>query len=103
MRRRQLLDMLTAEKNRRSSAAKRLQKPIEAHIAWLIADLARVALSWMPAIRQSPVWREQDDLLQSIPASVLASVGRDGRTAGVGYVRAEAARGPRRSGAPQPR
>jgi transposase len=66
-RRRQLLDMLTAEKNRRSSAAKRLQKPIEAHIDWLIADLARVDAELDAAIRQSPVWREQDDLLQSIP------------------------------------
>jgi transposase len=65
-RRRQLLDMLTAEKNRRSSAAKRLQKPIEAHIAWLIADLARVDAELDAAIRQSPVC-EQDDLLQSIP------------------------------------
>lgn len=66
-RRRQLLDMLTAEKNRRSSAAKRLQKPIEAHIDWLTADLARVDAELDAAIRQSPVWREQDDLLQSIP------------------------------------
>jgi len=66
-RRRQLLEMLTAEKNRRSSAAKRLQKQIDAHIDWLIADLARVDAELDATIRQSPVWREQDDLLQSIP------------------------------------
>jgi transposase len=66
-RRRQLLEMLTAEKNRRSSAAKRLQNQIDAHIDWLIADLARVDAELDATIRQSPVWREQDDLLQSIP------------------------------------
>lgn len=66
-RRRQLLEMLTAEKNRRSSAAKRLQKQIDAHIDWLIADLARVDAELDATIRQSPVWREQDDLLQRIP------------------------------------
>lgn len=66
-RRRQLIEMLTAEKNRLSSARSSLRKRIEAHIDWLTSELRRVDADLDTAIRQSPVWREQDDLLQSIP------------------------------------
>lgn len=66
-RRRQLVEMLTAEKNRLSSAPTRVQKRIQAHIAWLTTELARVEKDLDHAIRNSPVWREQEDLLQSVP------------------------------------
>jgi transposase len=66
-RRRQLIEMLTAEKNRLSSARQSLRKRIEAHIDWLTSELRRVDVDLDNAIRQSPVWREQDDLLQSMP------------------------------------
>lgn len=66
-RRRQLLDMLTAEKNRLPTAPKRVQKRITAHVTWLTTELARVGEELDEAIRQSPVWREQEDLLRSVP------------------------------------
>ena len=66
-RRRQLVEMLTAEKNRRGSAPMPLRKRIEAHIDLLTHELTVVEGELATAIRQSPVWREQDELLQSLP------------------------------------
>ena len=57
--------MLTAEKNRRSMAPKRMVKEIDQHIAWLEKSLARIQDDMQKAIRNTPVWREKDDLLQS--------------------------------------
>lgn len=66
-RRRQLLELLIAEKQRHSQAAARLKPGIATHITWLTAELQRVDADLTLAIRHSPVWREQDDLLQSMP------------------------------------
>jgi transposase len=66
-RRRQLIEMLTAEKNRLSHTRPSLRKRLEAHIEWLTRELRRVDADLDTAIRHSPVWREQDDLLQSMP------------------------------------
>jgi transposase len=66
-RRRQLVDMLTAEKNRLSSAPPRVRADIQAHITWLEQRLADLNTAIGTAIRSSPVWREHDDLLQSTP------------------------------------
>ena len=66
-RRRQLLDRLTAEKNRLGSAPRTIQADIQAHITWLERRLADLNEDLGTAIRASPVWREQDDLLQSTP------------------------------------
>jgi transposase len=66
-RRRQLLDRLTAEKNRLGRAPPTIQADIQAHIAWLERRLAALNDDLGHAIRASPVWREQDDLLQRTP------------------------------------
>jgi len=67
-RRRQLLDMLQAERNRRGQARdRRLQRRIEAHIQWLTKAIADVERDLHDTIRSSPVWREKDDLLTSVP------------------------------------
>ena len=66
-RRRQLIDMLTAEKNRLSSARKPVRKGIAAHITWLERRLSEADDEISTTIRNSPVWREQDNLLQSTP------------------------------------
>ncbi len=66
-RRRQITAMLTAEKNRLSRAPRRVQKRIEAHIRWLHAELARFDEDLDQTIRHSPIWREQEGLLQSVP------------------------------------
>lgn len=66
-RRRQVVQMLTAEKNRRPMAPKRLHKDLDRHIAWLEEALRRLDDELQKTIRNSPAWREKDDLLQSVP------------------------------------
>lgn len=66
-RRRQLVEMLTAEKNRLLSASLPIRKRVRAHIAWLERELEPTNTELSEAIRQSPVWREKDDLLQRVP------------------------------------
>jgi len=66
-RRQQLVIMLTAEKNRFATATKRLRKDIQAHIHWLEKRLKDLDAQLDQSIRQSPVWREKDQLLQSVP------------------------------------
>jgi transposase len=66
-RRRQLVEMLTAEKNRLNSAPTPVRTSLRTHIAWLERALRHTDCELAHAIRESPVWREQDDLLQSVP------------------------------------
>jgi len=67
-RRRQIVDMLTMEKNRLSIAAtERLQKELKKHIAWLEEALRRANDDIDTAVRKSPAWREKEDLLRSVP------------------------------------
>lgn len=66
-RRRQLVERLTAEKNRRARAPGAIRADIQAHITWLAQRLADLDTDIGSAIRASPLWREHDDLLQSTP------------------------------------
>jgi len=66
-RRRQLVDMLTAERNRLSCAPVGLRKELQAHIRWLERRIAGLDTDLDHAIRTSPVWRAQEDLLRSTP------------------------------------
>jgi transposase len=66
-RRRQLVEMLTAEKNRLGSARKPVRTSLRTHIAWLERELTHRDRDLAHAIRESPVWREKDALLQSTP------------------------------------
>lgn len=70
-RRRQLVDMLQAEKNRLGQAIGRPQraakKSLKKHIAYLERELAMADGDLQRLVRESPVWRERDDLLQSVP------------------------------------
>jgi transposase len=66
-RRRQLLEMLTAEKNRMAIAHKQLKSKILSHIEWLKKEIADLDHELRERIENSPVWRVKDDLLQSIP------------------------------------
>jgi transposase len=66
-RRRQLLEMLTAERNRLGLARTPVARQIRRHIRWLERELADVDADLGRLIEQSPVWRAQDDLLQSVP------------------------------------
>lgn len=66
-RRRQLIGMLTAEKNRRSRARGAMGDHIDAHIVWLEDQLRTINRQLGEAIQQMPVWRERGLLLQSVP------------------------------------
>ncbi len=66
-RRRQLVEMRTAEQNRLGSAPRGLRPQIEAHLRWLARQLDHLDTDLRAAVQASPVWRVQDDLLQSMP------------------------------------
>ena len=66
-RRQQVMTMLVAERNRLSSATMAVRPSIEAHIAWLKQQLDDLDQCLRQTLRQSPVWREKDDLLRSVP------------------------------------
>lgn len=66
-RHRQLVDMLTAEKNRLRAAPKRVRGNIEAHIAWLEKRLKEVDKETRGFVKSMPVWREKDEIIQSAP------------------------------------
>jgi transposase len=75
-RRRQLVEMLTAEKNRRSRAPKVLHRSIDEHIRWLEKRIAGLDEELGTMIRGTPLWRERDELLRSVPGvgNVLSSI-----------------------------
>lgn len=66
-RRRQLVEMLVAEKNRRGLASRVVQRRLDAHITWLEREIAAADADIATRIRQSPVWREREQLLRSVP------------------------------------
>jgi len=67
-RRRQLVDMLTAEKNRLLTAPEWTRADIEAHIAWLKQCLKKVDKDLATLLKQSPLWRETERILRSTPS-----------------------------------
>ena len=67
-RRRQLLEMLHAERQRRPRARGRVvRRSLDAHIRWLERQVIDTDATLEAAIQASPVWRVQDQLLQSVP------------------------------------
>ena len=70
-RRRQLLEMRQAEANRLAMVLGRHQygvrKSLKKHLAFLDRELAMTDSDLEGMVRRSPVWRERDDLLQSVP------------------------------------
>lgn len=66
-RRRQLITMLVAEKNRAHVAASAVQKSVAKHVRWLERELTGVDDDLASAIRESAVWRAKEDLLRGVP------------------------------------
>ena len=66
-RRHQVMTMLVSEKNRLGSAIGAVTPRIEAHIAWLEQELSDLDKGLRQTLRRSPVWREKDDLLRTVP------------------------------------
>lgn len=66
-RRRQIIEMIGAESQRAKRATARLKKSIARLLKALEKELASVDTDIDDAVRGSPVWREKEDLLQSVP------------------------------------
>jgi transposase len=70
-RRRQLVEMLGAERNRLGQVFGRgkrsVKKSLKDHIAFLERELTIADTDLGQMIRRSPAWRQKDDLLQSVP------------------------------------
>jgi transposase len=66
-RRRQLIEMLTAERNRLKSAPTVTAERIAKHLAWLESELAEVDHDLHHHLNQSEPWQAKADLLQSTP------------------------------------
>lgn len=66
-RRRELVEMLTAERNRLGCVPAVLHREIRAHIRWLEARLKQRDHELDRTLRNSPLWREREDLLSSVP------------------------------------
>jgi transposase len=66
-RRRQLVGMLTAERQRLDTALPAVRCHIQRHIAWLEQELADLDRHLHDAVQASPLWREREDLLRSVP------------------------------------
>jgi len=67
-RRRQLIDMIVAETNRKKAiASKRIVREIDRHLLYLQKLLTELDGDLDDAIRASPVWREKEELMVSVP------------------------------------
>jgi transposase len=67
-RRRQVVAMRTAEEHRLGATRVTLVRTrIQAHLAWLDTELRDVDEDLRQRLQASPLWREQDDLLRSVP------------------------------------
>lgn len=67
-RRRELVQMLTAEKNRLTLATATVRKDITAHIRWLQKRIDDADQELRRRIREHDSWRITDTLLQSVPS-----------------------------------
>ena len=66
-RRRQVVDTITAEKNRKGTAHPALQEQIQRHIDWLEEELKELEDEIDQLIQQSDEWREKAAILSSVP------------------------------------
>ena len=66
-RRRQVVGMVTAEKNRLHTAHPPVRDDVLQHIAWLEDNLSKLDKTLDESVRKSPLWREKNDLLRSVP------------------------------------
>ena len=65
-RRRQLVEMITAESNRQHQTVGKIAKQIAKHLIWLKKRLAEADNDLDDAIAQSPLWKAKSDIVTSI-------------------------------------
>lgn len=69
-RRLQMVEMLTAEKNRLGRAPSgRVRKDIQRHIAWLEKRVKEADKDLQDLIKNTPIWREKDAIIRSVPGA----------------------------------
>jgi transposase len=66
-RRRQLVEMRTAESNRLSLAVEPVRPEIREHLRWLDKRISQLDRDLHDRLRASPLWRDKEDLLRTIP------------------------------------
>lgn len=66
-RRRQLIGMIVSEKNRLPLAARNVRRGIVSHIKWLEKQICDIDDQLEKIVKDSPLWRENDNLLRSVP------------------------------------
>jgi transposase len=66
-RRRQLIDMMSAEQSRLNTSPARIRDSIESHLTWLRQQVASLDDDLDRLLQASPLWRERDAILQSTP------------------------------------
>ena len=66
-RRRQVVEMLVAEKNRLNNASPCVRKQVQAHINQLKKHLGSIDNDLQKLIKDSPLWRKKEELLRSVP------------------------------------
>jgi transposase len=66
-RRRQVVAMLTAERQRLGAARPPVRARVQAHVAWLEQELADLDDELRRAVQASPLWRATEELLRSVP------------------------------------
>jgi transposase len=66
-RRRQVVSMLTAEKNRLARATRVVRERIKEHIRFLEGELEESNRDLDALLEASPLWRERENLLRSVP------------------------------------
>lgn len=66
-RRRQLVESVSAEKNRLPQTTGAARQSVEAHLAWLAEELARIEAQMRQAVAENPAWERQQQLLRSVP------------------------------------
>ena len=76
IRRRQVVQMITSEKNRLSMAPKWTRKTIQDHLSYLGRELSKIDKEIANFIKSSPVWKERADILESFKGvgKVTASI-----------------------------
>jgi transposase len=67
VRRQQLVEMRTAEKNRLALTPPNLRAEVKEHIRWLEQRIKAISEDLDATIQASPIWRDQDERLQSAP------------------------------------
>jgi len=68
LRRRQLVEMIVVERNRRGATrSASMKRNIDAHLEWLKSQLDDLDNDISKSVRDSAIWREKDNLLQSVP------------------------------------